>query len=99
MALKQSLSPRLFESIRKIHYGTNNPELALRQETLQRASNLNVEVKGFKIHCEEEQTRPARVIKVAAIQNQIVVPPSRPVAEQKRTIFERIKDIIELAAL
>jgi len=38
-------------------------------------------------------------VKVAAIQNKIVLPTTRPINEQKAAIMARIKDIIELAVL
>lgn len=38
-------------------------------------------------------------MKVGAIQNKIVLETTRPVLEQKRAIMDRIKQIIELAAL
>ena len=36
---------------------------------------------------------------MGAVQNKLVISPSNSVAEQKRTLMERISDIIELAAL
>ena len=56
-------------------------------------------MKSFKINCEKQQTIAPRLVKVAAIQNKIVIPATRPVAEQKKALEDRIKDIIELAAL
>jgi beta-ureidopropionase len=38
-------------------------------------------------------------VKVGAIQNKIVLPTDRPIKEQKQALMDRIKDIIELAAL
>lgn len=56
-------------------------------------------MKSFKINAEKEQTRPQRIVKVAAVQNRIVLPTDKPVAEQKKAIMNRIKEIIELAAI
>jgi hypothetical protein len=98
-ALQENLPKRIFKSIRTIIYGLNTPAVDLRRETTERATNLDVEVKSFKINSEKEQIRPQRYVKVGAIQNKIVLPTDRPVAEQKKAIMNRIKDIVELAAL
>ena len=98
-ALQKNLPPKMFESIRKILYGPKADEITLRPETINRANKLDVEVKSYKINCEKQQTVAPRLVKVAAIQNKIVVPASSPVAEQKKALEDRIKDIIELAAL
>jgi beta-ureidopropionase len=52
---------------------------------------LDVEVKSFKVNSHKEQNRPQRLVKVGAIQNKIVLPTDRPIAEQKAAIFARIK--------
>jgi len=89
----------VFESVRKIFYGAQTPEIALQLSTVDQASKLDVEVKSYKIPCEQEQLRPPRVVKVGAIQNKIILSTDKPVAEQKKALEQRIKDIIELAAL
>ena len=98
-ALEKLLPPKVFEGVRKILYGPKTPEVPLQQETINRANKLDVEVKNFKINCEEQQTIAPRLVKVAAIQNKIVIPATKPVIEQKKALENRIKDIIELAAL
>ena len=80
VALENHLPKKIFESVRKILYGPQTPEIALKKETVNRASNLDVEVKQFKINCESEQLRAPRIVKVAAVQNKIVLPPSSPVS-------------------
>jgi beta-ureidopropionase len=93
------LPAKVFESVRKIFYGPQTLEVALQRNTVDQASKLDVEVKSFKIPCEQEQLRGSRVIKVGSIQNKIVLSTDKPVAEQKKALEQRIKDIIELAAL
>jgi hypothetical protein len=99
VALEKHLPKKVFDSVRQILYGPKTPEVELRPETKSKANSLKVEVKSFKINCEPEQTRPARLVKVGAVQNKIVLPTDRPIAEQKKAIEDRIRDIIELAAL
>jgi beta-ureidopropionase len=97
--LKQYLPKKVFDNIRQILYGTQTPEVPLRQETIQRASQIDVEVKQFRVNSEAEQIRSKRLVKVAAIQNKIVLETTKPIQEQKRAIMDRIKEIIEVAAL
>lgn len=99
VALREFLPGRIFDSVRQILYGPYAPEIALRAETAERAGTLGVEVKHFRIGCEEEQLRPRRTVRVGAIQNRVVLETSRPVQEQKRAIMARIAQIAELAAL
>ena len=98
-ALESYLPKKVFDSVRKIFYGPLTPEVALKQNTIDRANKLDVEVKSFTIPCEKEQLRAPRVVKVGSIQNKIVLSTDKPVAEQKKALENRIKDIIELAAL
>ncbi|XP_050423171.1 beta-ureidopropionase [Adelges cooleyi] len=58
----------------------------------------NVEVKGYKFHCQAEELREKRVVKVGVIQNQIVLPTTAPLIEQRNAIFKKIGNIISLAA-
>lgn len=45
----------------------------LKKETIDRANQIDLEVKQFKINSEEEQIRPKRLVKVGAVQNKIVL--------------------------
>ena len=74
-----------------IMYGLNTPAVDLKPQTVDQAKNIDVEVKKFRINCEKEQTRNERRVKVAAVQNKIVLPTDRPVHEQKKAIMDRIK--------
>ena len=85
-ALQKNLPPNIFESVRKILYGPLTPEVSLQPETVNRANKLDVEVKSFRINCDKQQTIAPRLVKVAAIQNKIVVPATRPVTEQKKAL-------------
>ena len=58
-----------------------------------------MEVKHFKIGADKEENRNERLVKVAAVQNKIVLPTTASVQEQKQAIMNKIEKIIEVAAL
>jgi len=53
---------------------------------------------GYVFEASAEQLRPPRIVKVAAIQNQIVEPTDAPVEKQRSAIHERVGHLIEVAA-
>ena len=46
----------------------------------------------------EEQLRPPRIVRVAIIQNSIVLPTTEPIREQRDAIYKKITKYIEHAA-
>ena len=98
-ALKTYLPEKTFENVRQILYGIKNDEVPLRTETLEAARNKNVEVKQYRVNAEKEELRDPRKVKIAALQNQILLPTTAPVKEQKQALMNRIKEMIEIAAL
>ena len=96
-ALKSYLPPKVFEDIRQIFFGMKTDEIALNSATIEKAKNADVEVKHFRINAEKEENRDARIVRVAAIQNKIVLPTTEPVQKQKQAIMDRIQQIIEIS--
>lgn len=90
---------KIFENVRQILYGIKNEEITLKAETIEVAKNKNVEVKQFRVNCAKEENRDRRTVKVAAIQNKIVLPTTESVKKQKEALLNRTKEIIEIAAL
>lgn len=55
-------------------------------------------MKGFKLNGSvKEQLRPARIVRVAMIQNTISVSTTRPLQEQRDALFQKISNYIEHA--
>lgn len=93
-ALKTYLPSKVFEDVRQIFYGIKTDEVALNPKTIERANSADVEVKHFRVNAEQEENRDPRRVKVAAIQNKIVLSTSEPVQKQKHAIMKRIQEII-----
>lgn len=53
---------------------------------------------AYRIAAAPEQSRAPRVVRVAAIQNSIVLPTDAPIDEQRRAIHARVGRLIEMAA-
>ena len=64
---------------------------------LEYANNKDFEVKGFIFKAEQEQLRPPKIVKIGIIQNQIVLPTTAPVFDQRNAIHNRIAEIISAA--
>lgn len=62
------------------------------------ADEQNFHLDGYRFSAHAEQLRPPRLVKVAAIQNQIVEPTTAPIAQQRDAIHKRVGQLIEAAA-
>uniref|UniRef100_A0A914CR41 Beta-ureidopropionase n=1 Tax=Acrobeloides nanus TaxID=290746 RepID=A0A914CR41_9BILA len=87
----------LEEAIRYI-YGRRLPQLAISSELQEIADKQNFQIAGYMINAQEEQLRRPRRVKIAAIQNQIVLPTTAPIYEQRDAILRRVGLMIETAA-
>ena len=57
-------------------------KLDLPKEALQTADEKSFELQGYVFNAQKENFRPTRIVRVAAIQNKIVVPTSEPIPKQ-----------------
>ncbi|CAK9197470.1 unnamed protein product [Sphagnum jensenii] len=100
--LSSELPPHLFQEVSRVLYGCNRGEVLKPlplHNTLSSASvEQNFDVQAFEFTADEEQLRPARKVRVGLIQNAIVLPTTKPFAEQKTAIMERITALISAAA-
>lgn len=55
------------------------------------ASSKNFALAGYKINAAEEQLRASRIVRIGAIQNQIILPTDAPIAEQVKTMVIKAK--------
>lgn len=81
----------------RILYGDVPDTIAIPSEVQSYADEHNFEVAAHKFNALEEQRRPARIVRIAVIQNQIVKATTAPVVEQYEAIADRIEQIIEAA--
>lgn len=74
-------------------------QLAIDSSILDFAKENDFQIAGYVIKAQEEQLRRPRKVRIAAIQNKIVLPTTAPVAEQREAIHRRVGTLIEAAAL
>uniref|UniRef100_A0A1I8BWB0 CN hydrolase domain-containing protein n=1 Tax=Meloidogyne hapla TaxID=6305 RepID=A0A1I8BWB0_MELHA len=86
------------EEVLRLIYGRRCPQLSLSNDLLESSVGSGFEIKGFQIKALEEQCRRPRRIRVAAIQNKIVLPTSAPIVQQRDAIHQRIVVMIDTAA-
>ena len=55
--------------VKQVLYGQSVTELKLSDDAKKLAEKAKFELKGFTIDAKEEQTRPKRLVRIAAIQN------------------------------
>jgi beta-ureidopropionase len=63
--------------------------LELPEKAKQLSSEKKFELKGYGIDAADEQLRGKRIVRIGAIQNQIVLPTDAPVMNQVRSLSGR----------
>jgi beta-ureidopropionase len=71
----------------------------LNGKALQLAEKNNFQLAGYAFDALPESVRAPRKVRVAAIQNAIVLPTTAPIAEQRTAIHRRIEQMVDAAAL
>lgn len=72
--------------------------LRFADDLLHFASEHDFELKGYLFECDKEQLRVERRVRVAVIQNAIVLPTTAPVAEQRHAIHKRVGTMVQAAS-
>uniref|UniRef100_A0A183BRR6 CN hydrolase domain-containing protein n=1 Tax=Globodera pallida TaxID=36090 RepID=A0A183BRR6_GLOPA len=86
------------EEVVRLLYGKRLQQLSIAQRLLDSAQEADFELKGFQMVAQEEQCRRPRKVRVAAIQNKIVLSTSAPVQAQREALHHRVGKMIDAAA-
>lgn len=81
----------------RILYGRLPDELPLTAEAQRLATEHDFDVAAYRFPSTPEQRRPARIVRVGAIQTQIVESTSAPVERQFQAICERTEQLVHAA--
>ncbi|EYC05331.1 hypothetical protein Y032_0082g1524 [Ancylostoma ceylanicum] len=98
-SLKAHLQGKDYDEVRRILYGRAYPELKISAEARQMAEKGGYEIQGYEISAQPEQLRAPRKVRVACVQNSIVLPTTAPIEEQKNAIHKKVGGMVEAAAL
>jgi beta-ureidopropionase len=85
--------------IKRLLYGKPVRSLTLNGKALQLAEKNNFQLAGYAFDALPESVRAPRKVRVAAVQNAIVLPTTAPIAEQRTAIHRRIEQMVDAAAL
>ena len=97
--LEKNLSGDELSEVKRILYGRDLPPLKLPESALKQADQLDFQLAGY---CFDQasimSTRPPRKVKVGLIQNKIVKSTSEDVEVQRQALYDRIGEMIAVAA-
>ncbi|CAG9790818.1 unnamed protein product [Diatraea saccharalis] len=97
--VKKNLKPEDLKQFNRIHYGREDHcELKLKESTIKKCHEANIEVAGYYFTANREQIRDPRYVKVGVIQHSIVQPTDKPLSEQRAAILKKITNVIDIAA-
>jgi len=97
--LEKNLSGDELSEVKRILYGRDLAKLDLPEKAKSKADSLDFELAGYCFdQAAKESTRPPRKVKVGLIQNKIVEATSKDVLVQRQALFERIGEMIGVAA-
>ena len=96
--LKKHLPNAAYDEVSRVLHGATTPEMSVPGSVQADAANGDYEVKMYKVTCPEEQLRAKRLVRVAAVQNAILLPTDAPIQAQYDALCERIERLINAAA-
>jgi len=96
-ALTKHLPADVLAKVNLLLHGPNSSEIQLPEKTLSIAKEKGFDLQCYKISAQQEQLRPPRIVRIAAIQNEIKKSTTAPVIEQRNAIWHRIDEILQVA--
>lgn len=94
--ISSALSGKELQEYNRIHYGRIDHHV-IPVNSAAFAENNKFEVAAYDFPAKREETRSPRVVRVGIIQHSIVISTDKPLIEQRQTIFNKIRRIIECA--
>jgi len=95
--LQAHLPKKEFDEVRQILYGQETPKLELSKKALKLAEENDFEIAGYRFVSTPEQLRKAKIVRIGAIQNKIVLPTTSPFKDQIKALHDRIEVMVTAA--
>eukprot|EP00668_Euglena_longa_P031679 GGOE01040921.1.p2 GENE.GGOE01040921.1~~GGOE01040921.1.p2 ORF type:complete len:389 (-),score=127.24 GGOE01040921.1:276-1442(-) len=86
------------KEVLRILYGAAPSPLPIPPEAEALSRLHQFDIQAYKVPCPEEELRTPRIVRVAGIQNSIVLPTSEPVTAQRAALWAKIQRLLEAAA-
>jgi len=96
--LEKRLEKDELEEVNRLLYGRAIGNLDLPTKAIDIAKSRNFAIAGYKIEAATEQLRQPKIVRIGAIQNQIILPTDAPIADQIKSLHDRIREIAEAAS-
>lgn len=97
--IKKNLNPQQLRQFNKIYYGReDHGQLQISRQTAAKCKEQNFDIAAYSFTAAKEETRKPRTVKVGLIQNSIVLPVDQPLTKQRDAIFEKVSNLIHVAA-
>ncbi|XP_063829915.1 beta-ureidopropionase-like [Ostrinia nubilalis] len=97
--IKKKLSPQQLREYNRIHYGQETlNELYIDEDITLKCKEKGIDIAGYNFPAAKEESRPPRRVKVGLIQHSIVLPTDKLVNEQRKAIFSKVSELIDIAA-
>ncbi|XP_039758840.1 beta-ureidopropionase-like [Pararge aegeria] len=97
--IKKRLNLEQLKQFNKIYYGREDHcELKLLETTIKAGERNNFEVAAYSFGAVKEEVRKPNTVRLGLIQNSIVLPTNIPVCEQRQAIYDKIEQVITVAA-
>ncbi|XP_050669922.1 uncharacterized protein LOC126968819 [Leptidea sinapis] len=93
--IKNNLSGKVLEDFNRIYYGKKHHSVLVLDST----NELDFEIAGYSLPAEKEQLRQPRIVRLGLIQHSIVLTTDSPIIDQRQAIFDKVRNIINAAAL
>merc|ERR1711973_68541 len=97
--LEKNLTGDDLSEVKRILYGRDLTKLELPESAKSKADSMDFQLAGYSFdQATKESTRPPRKVKVGLIQNKIVAATTEDIVVQRQALFERIGEMIGVAA-
>lgn len=97
--LKKHIPPNEFIEVKRILYGKELSTIDIPSEAKTLASDNDFEIAGYRFTATKEELQQQRIVRIAAVQNKIVLPTTDSIESQRNALHKRIKTLVEAAAL
>mmetsp|Transcript_32093 Transcript_32093/g.89855 ORF Transcript_32093/g.89855 Transcript_32093/m.89855 type:complete len:383 (+) Transcript_32093:85-1233(+) len=96
--LEKHLPPEELKAIQRWLYGNMPEALDLGKDAHELAATNDFELKGYKFGTQKEESRDERLVRIAVIQNSIILPTTDPILRQYEAIEDKVRRLIQTAA-
>jgi beta-ureidopropionase len=85
------------QEMKRILYGTNAVEMDVVDSAKELAEAHNFQVKAYKVSAAPEELREPRIVRIAGIQNSVVLPTTASVKDQRDAIWAKVQKMLDAA--